>query len=383
MNILVVAAHGLNCHWLGPYGNEWVSTPAFDALAVEAVIFDQHYADDPSPDGFARTCPQTLLQSLRAAGVVAALVDDRRHRPPGGRKWDHVVPTDPASHPTPGDALISAVESALDRLPTGAPWILWIETDRLIPPWDFDAETYQHYASATARFGADDESLTDLPAPVTIPTSYCIAADEDLEWHRLHNSFAAALTSFDAELDVLVEVWRERGLDQTAAWVLTSGYGWPLGEHGVIGPHTSRIHTELVHLPLMIRFPEHRQGMRRVSLFTQPADLAPTLVDLIGIGKTNEGESRSLMPLTSGPGRHIRELVRSATARASHIERGLRTPEWSFLPAVHQTGEPQRLYRRPDDLWEVNDLAPRHPDECDRLAALLDTPTTIAPEPSP
>jgi len=383
MNILVVAAHGLNCHWLGPYGNEWVSTPAFDALAVEAVIFDQHYADDPSPDGFARTCPQTLLPSLRAAGVVAALVDDRRHRSPGGRKWDHVVPTDSASHPTPGDALISAVESALDRLPTGAPWILWIETDRLIPPWDFDAETYQHYASATARFGADDESLTDLPAPVTIPTSDCIAADEDLEWHRLHNSFAAALTSFDAELDVLVEVWRERGLDQTAAWVLTSGYGWPLGEHGVIGPHTSRIHTELVHLPLMIRFPEHRQGMRRVSLFTQPADLAPTLVDLIGIGKTNEGESRSLMPLTSGPGRHIRELVRSATPRASHIERGLRTPEWSFLPAVHQTGEPQRLYRRPDDLWEVNDLAPRHPDECDRLAALLDTPTTIAPEPSP
>jgi len=52
-------------------------------------------------------------------------------------------------------------------------------------------------------------------------------------------------------------------------------------------------------------------------------------------------------------------------------ERALRTAEWTFLAA---SGPAARLYRKPDDIWEVNDLAPRHPDECDRLAALLDTP---------
>jgi arylsulfatase A-like enzyme len=383
MNVLVLAANGLHCHWLGPYGNEWVSTPAFDALAVEAVVFDQHYADDPSPAGSARTSAPGLLQALRAGRVTTALVDDRKDRPPDSREWDLVVRTNPASHPTPGDALITAVESALDQLSSHSPWLLWIETDRLVPPWDFDAETYQHYASATARFGDDEESSADLPAAITNPITNRLAADDDLGWHRLHNSFAAALTSFDAELDVLIEVWRERQLDRTAAWVLTSGHGWPLGEHGVVGPHGSRMHTELVHLPLLIRFPEHREGMRRVSAFTQSPDLAPTLADLFGIGQTIAWQGRSLMPLTSGSSTQIRDLVRSSSARASHIERGLRTPDWTFLPAAPQTGAPQRLYRRPDDIWEVNDLAPRHPDECDRLAALLDNPTTNTPEPSP
>ena len=49
----------------------------------------------------------------------------------------------------------------------------------------------------------------------------------------------------------------------------------------------------------------------------------------------------------------------------------MRTADWAFLPAVPGSTA-ARLYRKPDDIWEVNDLAPRHPDECDRLAALLD-----------
>jgi len=383
MNVLVVAANGLQCHWLGPYGNEWVSTPAFDALAVEAVVFDQHYADDPSPARSARACPPGLLQALRGGRVTTALVDDRKDRPPDGREWDLVIRTDPASHPTPGDALIAAVECALDQLSSRSPWLLWIETDRLLPPWDFDAETYQHYASATARFSDDEESSADLPPAITNPATDRLTPDDDRGWHRLHNSFAAALTSFDAEVEVVIEVWRERQLDRTAAWVVTSGYGWPLGEHGVVGPHASRMHPELVHLPLMIRFPEHRQGMRRVSGFTQSSDLASTLAELFRIGKSMDWQGESLMSLTSGSSTQVRELVRSSSARTSHIERGLRTLDWAYLPAVPETGEPQRLYRKPDDIWEVNDLAPRHPDECDRLAALLDNTTKIAPEPTP
>jgi arylsulfatase A-like enzyme len=244
-----------------------------------------------------------------------------------------------------------------------------VETDRLLPPWDFDPETYQHYASATARFtGGDEDKPPPLPDPVTTPESDRVTPDDDSTWHRLHNSFAAAVTSFDAELEVLIEVLRERSLDQTAAWVLTSGYGWPLGEHGAIGPAGSRMHTELVHLPLVVRLPKADQAMRRVSTFTQSPDLAPTLHDLFGLRTT----ASSLLPLATGSMQTGRPVVRSASIRQTHTERAIRTPEWTFLPAVPEAGEAPRLYRKPDDVWEVNDLAPRHPDECDRLAALLD-----------
>ncbi|HKA07617.1 MAG TPA: sulfatase-like hydrolase/transferase, partial [Gemmataceae bacterium] len=344
----------------------------------ESVVFDRHFADDPSPTGFTNSCPPTLLQSLHDAGITTAFVDDRKSRPPEIRDWDLLLPTEPASCSTPGDALISVFESALDRLSAAPHWLLWVETDRLLPPWDFDQETYEHYASATARFTVGDEDKPPpIPDRITEPESGRVAPDEDSTWHRLHNSFAAAVTSFDAELDVLIEVLRERGLDQTAAWICTSGYGWPLGEHGAIGPNESRMHTELVHLPLLLRLLKAEQSMRRVPVFTQASDLSPTLLDLFGLSSA----ARSLLPLATGSMQVGRPDARSTSIRSKDVQRAIRTPEWAFLPAVREADEPPRLYRKPDDIWEVNDLAPRHPDECDRLAALLDD--TTAKEPTP
>jgi arylsulfatase A-like enzyme len=370
MNVLVLAAHGLNCHWLGPYGNEWVSTPALDALACESIAFDRHFADDPSSSGVDSILPPNVRRTLCAAGVSVALVDDRKGSPPQAEAWDLVVRTDPAAAETPGDALIAAVESALDRLPADRTWLLWIETDRLVPPWDFDFETYQHYARSAGGFTEDRDSDGDqpIPEPVDQPASGPVAAD-DVLWHQLRNSFAAAVTSFDAEVDVLAEVFRERGLDRSAAWIVTSGYGWPLAEHGLVGPAESRMHAELVHLPLLLRLPGHREKMRRVPAFTQTSDLVPTLAELVESGFPG----MSLLPLAMGKTTAGRDAARSTHGP----ERAIRTPEWAFLPPAGD--RPARLYRKPDDIWEVNDLAPRHPDECDRLAALLDGKPTEGP----
>ena len=45
MKILVLEAFGLHLGYLGCYGNDWLATPAFDQLAAEAFVFDQHFAD--------------------------------------------------------------------------------------------------------------------------------------------------------------------------------------------------------------------------------------------------------------------------------------------------------------------------------------------------
>jgi arylsulfatase A-like enzyme len=237
-----------------------------------------------------------------------------------------------------------------------SPGLLWIETDRLVPPWDFEFETYQQYAEASAGF-IEDRSMEN-EEPMDDPPRGAIATDESL-WHRLHNSFAAAVTSFDAEVAGIVNALRERGLDTATTLIVTSGYGWPLGEHGVVGATGSRMHEELVHLPLIVRLPMGREAMRRVAAFTQTSDLAATILELFGVPATP-----SLLSLMSGKAGG-RDVCRYSTG----VERGLRTHEWSFLPATED--RPARLYRKPDDIWEVNDLAPRHPDECDRLTELL------------
>src|SRR5207253_1257627 len=50
-----------------------------------------------------------------------------------------------------------------------------------------------------------------------------------------------------------------------------------LGEHGVIGPARAWLHEELVHVPLLIRFPRRQQEGLRMNTLTQPADLARTI----------------------------------------------------------------------------------------------------------
>lgn len=355
MNVLVVAAHGLHCHWLGPYGNVWVATPAADALAAESVVFDCHVAADPTPAGCRANCPPSLVARLRAARISTALVDDRQARTVDDRPWQYVLPTEPDRHPTPGEALLEAVRAAFSR----EPGLLWIETDRLLPPWDLELETYQHYATTSGGFAAEAEAVE----PTDDPTPGHFDPNDDREWHRLHNSFAAAVTAFDVELGELVREFRTRGLDRSTALLITSGYGYPLGEHGIVGPTGSRMHEELVHVPLMIRLPGQHQAMRRVSAFTQTTDLGPTVCDLLGLTPPADLPGASLIPLAMGTAESSRHAARSAHGE----ERALRTADWAFLP-----GHPPRLYRKPDDTWEVNDLAPRHPDECDRLAAELD-----------
>jgi arylsulfatase A-like enzyme len=261
-----------------------------------------------------------------------------------------------------------------------SPWLLWVETERLLPPWDLEMETYQHYASTSGGFAAEGESAEAEPEevePTDEPSPGPFDVHDDREWHRLHNSFGAAVTAFDTELGELVREFRDRGLDRSAAWIITSGHGYPLGEHGVVGPAGSRMHEELVHLPLIVRLSAGQQGMRRVPALTQASDLAPTIADLFGVQMPTGTRGRSLLPLTSGTVPDWRRTAGSATG----VERAIRTPEWAFLPAVPHSDHPARLYRKPDDIWEVNDLAARHPDECDRLAALLDALPEKEPNP--
>ena len=333
MNVVVLSAPGLNCHWLGPYGNEWVTTPALDALAAEATVFDRHFAATPTAAGL-RADIEPLLTSR-----FTVLVDDRKVRDADGRAWDAVVRTNPESFPTPGDALIAGVRDAVARLAGRDGWAVWIETERLLPPWDLEFESYQHYAETTGGFTDDGPDEEDHPDPTDSPPLGPIDVEDRRLWHQVRNSYAAAVSSFDGEVGRLVELFRQTGLDR-AAVVVTSGYGFPLGEHGVIGPAGSRMHVELTQLPLIVRVPDVRP--RRVAAFTRPADLAAILA-----GPTPDREF-----LVSRLGSEV----------------AIRTAEWTFIPTSEQ---PARLYVRPDDVWEVNDVAAREPDECDRLAALI------------
>lgn len=367
MNVVVIALNGCPVAALGPYGNEWVGTPNLDRLAAEGVVFDQHFADRPDPAA-ARRAWLGSHAGLKERGVRTVLV--RANRETNDASTDFYAEWDERfdARPGGGDSLEDVLSVALDRLANVPAWLLWIELDRLLPPWDVQQDVFEAYVEDLVEEGEGDEPV----APWADPPTGWFDRDDPASWELLHRTFAAVVTVFDAELGRVFDLFRERGLDRSAAWVFTAGRGLPLGEHGLIGYHRPWLHEELVHVPLIVRLPGAAEAGRRVWGLTQPADLGVTVARWLGVDPAG---GIDLAPLIAGAVESARPSVTSTLDLGDAAEWAVRTPDWAYLlpvrtPPDDDPREPM-LYERPDDRWEVNDLRVRNLDLADELERTL------------
>jgi hypothetical protein len=372
MKVVSFLLRGCPLSFLGAYGNEWVATPTVDRLAAEGVVFDAHFAAEPGvfpPSPFGgeglgvrgrpgsgnsvtngESPPLTPSPSpSRGEGNKSLLI--RCTRPendgPSGyyAGWGEVVDARPGkSDPSPLDALLRTLPSVLESLPP-SDWHLGIELDTLVPPWHVPQDVFDVYVEELLEDG-DGAGVEPWKDP---PTGWFDEEDR-ASWELLHRTAAAAVTVFDVKLGAVFDLLRERGLDREAAWVFTAAAGVPLGEHGIIGHHRPWLHEELVHLPLIVRYPNAAHAGRRMAGFTQPDDV----VDLEKLLQVN------------------RDHVVTRYAVNGGSEAAIRTAEWTYLhplttPPDDDERKPQ-LFTRPDDRWEVNDLAARNPEVVEALA---------------
>lgn len=321
MNVIVFVLRGCPAGWLGAYGNEWVATPNLDRLAAESVVFDRHISVEPTRDAANREWLRAAKQDGLHAVFVRANYPDNDSSDSFYAEWCEVFDARPQeADASPLDSLIRELPNMLDRVAIHPNWQIWIDVDRLLPPWEVPQEVFEAYIADEGEELEKIEPLSD-PAPGSFDNTDLAA------WEWLRSSFAAVVTALDAELGSLFDLMREGGLDRTATWVVTSDFGYPLGEHGRIGPEGSELHEELVHLPLIMRQPNGHEAGRRVDSFTQHI---PTIADASGSDHaiSRFGESGSI-----------------------------RTREWSLI--VSPEGSP-KLYVKPDDRWEVHDVASLH-----------------------
>jgi arylsulfatase A-like enzyme len=281
--------------------------------------------------------------------------------------------SDPADA-SPADALLRTLPDVLDQLAHTPRWLLWVELDRLMPPWNVSQEVFNAYVEDLIE---DEEPSAESVQPWTDPPIGWFDASDLASWELLHRTFAAVVTVFDVELGEVFDLLRARGLDRTAAWVFTADHGLPLGEHGVIGLFRPWLHEELVRLPLVVRLPDTNEAGRRVAALTQPADLMPTLAGWFGV----TAPGLSLEPLLHGEAETIRASARTGLELGPAAEWAIRTPEWAFLLPVrpHPEDEPREpmLFEKPDDRWEVNNMQPRQVELSEELERQLRQSTDV------
>jgi arylsulfatase A-like enzyme len=391
MKLFVIVARGLQAGALGCYGNRWLRTPALDALAAGAVVFDRHFADRPDAAGARQTwrdgryhfpipagspllpadAAADLIDVLRAGGVLTRLIVDASRPAPAAfaEGWDAV------EHADGLEATLTAVGSALEDLAGRDHLLLWADLATALAPWDMPDEFREAVPSAKATAaddeedsdGDDDEEEEALP-PLEDVAEGPIDPTDDSFYLQLLEGYAGAVRYLDAAVGEMLAA------SEDVAVIFTSDRGLALGEHGIVGGGRPWLHNEVVHVPLLLRLPGSAEAGRRVAALTQAVDLAPTLAEMFGASLPGS-HGRSMLPLVSGEVEEMRPQACSGLGAGGGIEWALRTAEWALLlPVQNAPGDEARgpqLYVKPDDRWEVNNVIQHHLELAESLERTL------------
>jgi hypothetical protein len=375
MKCLLILVDSCQPAYLGCYGNDWLATPTLDGLAAQGIVFDQHFAASGSPKSMrwswltgqfpsSRSIDSgmSLAIALWDEGVKTALIADGASPSLDtrwARDWEEVrwIRTERLAELEQDSRLGATVQAAIEWLRVHGPgdnWLLTVELAALWPPWEpetFDAEALE---------GHDEEELEPFFNPRLGPL-------EGKQAERAAATYAGVVSGVDQWLGMLFDAMRKDGVFEETLIILTSDLGLPLGEHGTFGPYPARLHEELVHLPLLIRLPQGQEAGRRVQQFTQSVDLQPTVLDAFGLKMDSSVHGKSLLPAARNEGGNVREYA-CCFARE---EWSIRTHGWYLrLPRDSAEAKP-RLFIKPEDRWEANDVAGLHPDVVEHLELTL------------
>jgi arylsulfatase A-like enzyme len=304
VNVVVVAADALRRDHLSLYGYERPTSPELDRFAADALVFERAFAQAPS------TKP-----------AIASLFTSRF--PSQHRAIDNEDALDP-SLPTLAELLQRAgyrtgafVENPIIGAEFGY--------QRGFEDWAQDARRHRKRARASERMQDIDGAIAlwlgrhrrepfflylhfiDPHSPYAAPPPYLGrfgAGEVDERTLKVGDaprgdereaqaSYDEEISYIDARFGALIAQLRELGLLDSTAVVFLADHGEGFGEHGYIH-HSRSVYSDLVDIPLVIRFPA-RVASGRSDRLTQHVDLAPTILDLVGIEAPPGFEGTSLL----------------------------------------------------------------------------------------
>lgn len=132
--------------------------------------------------------------------------------------------------------------------------------------------------------------------------------------------------------------------------IITSDHGEQLGQHGIY--EHGGLHEAVTHIPLIIWAPSILPSGVVVDGYVQQADIAPTILDLLGADHDilKRFDGMSLIPIVKGERKARNEIFIE-----DHEERAVLSCEWKYIRNYFKRTE--ELYNIRDDPVEVINLA--------------------------
>jgi arylsulfatase A-like enzyme len=137
----------------------------------------------------------------------------------------------------------------------------------------------------------------------------------------LNDLYDSEIAFADFHVDRLLDRLVQLGLDDSTIVIVTSDHGESLGEGGLAG-HSSLQECELL-VPLIVATPARQGAGTRVSTQVRLLDVAPTVLDLLGMEPLGNVQGVSLVPLLLGRDANVPDEAWSY-AGSSNFGLGLR-----------------------------------------------------------
>lgn len=232
---------------------------------------------------------------------------------------------------------------------------LWVSFQEPHSPFDFPLEDRGRFDPSGFHVpGPGPEDAWQIPRIFRGLT----AADKQ----GINAAYYTSVSFLDRNIGRVLEALRRLGLDEDTLVVYLPDHGYSLGQHGRFEKHCS--YEPALRVPLIFRWPGRvRQDI--VDDFTESVDVAPAILELLGLPPLPGAQGRNLL-------RHRRSYVFSEYLE--NEEASIRTGRWKYVFCSGRRarqdgydidtptpGRWQRLYDLRRDPGEFTDTAARHP----------------------
>lgn len=289
-NVVLVGLESTAATYLRLYGGTDDLTPSLDRLGQHAVVFERAYAVTPesikglfsvlcsrypafdvATEAYATAPCEPVTTTLQASGYRTALFHSGRF----GYLGMNAVVRDRGIETLEDAGEIGGERESsfgVDEPATVARMLAWIDS-----------------------LEADDRFFLSY-LPIAGHHPYATSMRGPFPDHDDEGRYRNAIHEGDRSLGVLIDGLLARGLFSRTLWIVYGDHGQAFGRHQGNYGHTFFLYEENVRVPLIVAAPGVIEGPRRSRTMASLVDVAPTLLDLLGIPPRDRHQGLSALP---------------------------------------------------------------------------------------
>ncbi|ELZ03350.1 putative sulfatase [Natrialba aegyptia DSM 13077] len=208
------------------------------------------------------------------------------------------------------------------------------------------------------------------------------------DFEALSALYKAELRYLDYRIGQVYEYLTEHDLLEETMIVITGDHGENIGDHGLMD-HQYCLYDTLLHVPLLIRYPEQFPAGNTCDELVELKDIYPTLLEIVK-NEAIENSSHSVRGLqelmTEGGKEYIfseymkpQPSMNALKTRTGHLPtdirkydrtlHAIRDTDWKFIKGSDGSSE---LYNISSDPFEQCEISNEYPEKVDELTLVLD-----------